>query len=50
MHSINEMVIFRGDLCHAGAGYLYCNTRLHAYLDPLKWPMNVRFFTCEEEQ
>ena len=33
----NEMVIFRGDLCHAGAGYAQCNTRLHAYLDPVGW-------------
>jgi len=29
-----EMLIFRGDLCHAGAAYKVLHTRLHAYLDP----------------
>ena len=28
-----EMLIFRGDLCHAGAAYSRKNTRIHAYLD-----------------
>ena len=41
-----EMIIFRGDLCHAGAGYVRCNTRLHVYLDPLGSRMSTQLHGC----
>jgi len=41
-----EMLIFRGDLCHAGAGYTRLNTRLHAYLDPEKAHRDVYIHQC----
>ena len=46
--NVNEMLIFRGDLCHAGASYATCNTRLHVYIDPKGWKMNVYSFNCED--
>ena len=42
----NEILIFRGDLCHAGAAYERCHTRLHAYLDPKGWRMSVNLHGC----
>ena len=28
-----QILVFRGDVCHAGDGYPGVNTRIHAYLD-----------------
>ena len=28
-----QILVFRGDVCHAGDGYRSMNTRIHAYLD-----------------
>jgi hypothetical protein len=39
-----EMLIFRGDLCHAGASYDTMHTRLHAYLDPVGYTRRGRDF------
>ena len=29
-----DVVVFRGDLVHAGAGFDHCNVRVHCYLEP----------------
>ena len=42
----NELVVFRGDLCHASAAYERCNTRLHVYLDPVGWRPGVTLPVC----
>lgn len=41
-----EMIIFRGDKCHAGAAYNSMNTRVHAYLDPIGWPIDKDIHAC----
>jgi hypothetical protein len=43
-----EMIIFRGDLCHAGAAYSRCHTRLHAYMDPVSLRVNHSLHGCRE--
>ena len=30
-----QILVFRGDVCHAGDAYNVMNTRIHAYLDLL---------------
>ena len=30
---IGDMLVFRGDRCHAGCQYDYWNVRIHAYID-----------------
>ena len=31
---VSDMLVWRGDLVHAGAGYAQEHTRVHAYVDP----------------
>lgn len=37
----SDIVIFRGDLVHAGSGYENENYRLHAYMDSPKVPRTI---------
>ena len=42
-------LLFRGDLCHAGAGYKECHTRLHFYLDPIGWAPDLNLHGCHAD-
>ena len=42
----NAVLIFRGDMCHAGAAYQALHTRIHAYLDPLNRVRDANLHTC----
>lgn len=41
-----SLLLFRGDLCHSGACYESCHTRVHMYLDPQSMRRTDSQFGC----